>query len=116
MDLGNGMGQSPIALNQTTPVICDCGNYTFIAGVFLREISAILSPSGKAGVLPVQTLVCNACGKVPDKMIPPFLKEEASNNIKQTLSASQSDSKFEARPSTPSPEIKKGNLTLLTDI
>jgi len=101
MNLGTGggsggMGQPQIDWKQTKPVICECGNFTFTTGMFLREVSALLSPNGKAGIVPLQTVVCNACGRVPDQMVPSFLKEAVPTP-----------------PEEPVTGYKKSNLTLL---
>lgn len=71
-------GPTNMALDpsKTTPVICKCGNFTFVHAAFLRHASALVSPSGKEGIVPMPTLVCNACGAVPDAVVPQFLKDE----------------------------------------
>ena len=106
-DTGNPL-QPQLDISKTTPVVCkaknglgqECGNHTFVHGVFLREISAIASPTGKAGVIPIPTFTCNACGAVPDQVVPPFLKHD-----KVGVSAAA------AVESTPT--FEKSNLTLL---
>lgn len=84
-------------ISKTTPLVCKCGNHTFEQGVFLREISALVSPTGKAGIIPVPTFCCNACGAVPDKVLPAFIRAEALKSTE--IGESQS--------------IKKGSLTLM---
>jgi hypothetical protein len=71
---GPSMGLDP---SKTTPIVCKCGNHTFVHGAFLRHVSAIVHPEGKEGFMPMPTLVCNACGAVPDEIVPSFMKEEA---------------------------------------
>ncbi len=61
---------------KTTAIICKCGNFTFVHAAFLRHVSALVSPTGKEGIVPMPTLVCNACGAVPDEAVPQFLKDE----------------------------------------
>jgi hypothetical protein len=75
VDPSQGMGLDP---SKTTPITCDCGNQTFVHAALLRHVSAIVSPTGKEGVIPVPVLVCNACGAVPKEVIPTFLREEAA--------------------------------------
>lgn len=72
-DVGNPL-QPQLDISATTGVVCKCGNHTFVHSVFLREISAIASPTGKGGIIPIPTFTCNACGAVPDAVVPPFLK------------------------------------------
>lgn len=49
-------------------VMCECGNYTFVDVVLMKEIPAILSPTGQAGLVPQKVIACYACGKVPDQI------------------------------------------------
>jgi hypothetical protein len=99
-----GMGPAPVTIEQTKPVICKCGNFTFINAVFLREVSALVSPHGKAGLMPVPTVVCNACGAVPDQIIPQFLKDEFDGKVTPASPA--------VSPET-TPGFTKSKLTLL---
>jgi hypothetical protein len=71
-------------LSKATDVKCEnpkCGNYTFQEVVLLKEFSAIASPTGKAGIVPVPVFACNACGFVNDRFLPPFMrtKDETVN-------------------------------------
>ena len=43
----------------------DCGNYLFITSYVIKRVSAILSPSGQEGLVPVQVYSCGNCGQVP---------------------------------------------------
>ncbi len=36
---------------KTTGVVCKCGNHTFVHGAFLRHVSALVSPTGKEGIV-----------------------------------------------------------------
>jgi len=78
--LGPNAGMPGMALDpsKTTPVACKCGNHTFVHAAFLRHASSIIHPEGKEGFLPMPTLVCNACGAVPDEIVPQFMKDEAA--------------------------------------
>ena len=69
---------------KTTAITCKCGNFTFVHAAFLRHVSAIVSPTGKEGIVPMPTLVCNACGAVPDEAIPQFIREETLNKTTDT--------------------------------
>ena len=44
---------------------CDCGGMIFENAVVFKKISAIISPSGKEELFPLEVLVCKECGKVP---------------------------------------------------
>lgn len=44
---------------------CECGGHLFQPGVVFKKISAIIAPSGKEEIYPIEVLVCTACHKVP---------------------------------------------------
>jgi uncharacterized Zn finger protein len=49
---------------------CDsCGNYLFIVSYVIKKISAIVSPTGQAGLVPVQVYSCGNCGEVPSQLL-----------------------------------------------
>jgi hypothetical protein len=49
---------------------CDkCGNYLFIHSFIIKKISAIMSPTGKESLIPVQVYSCGNCGAVPEKLL-----------------------------------------------
>lgn len=77
-----------VDVTKTTPIACNkCGNATFVPAMFLRHVSAIISPTGKEELAPVPTFVCNACGHVPDKLVPSFMKEELKGEGEPTKEA-----------------------------
>jgi hypothetical protein len=62
-------------IKQTEPVECDkCKNQSFQEAIMLRKVSAILSPSGKSGLLPIPIFVCNSCGHTNQSFLPPELR------------------------------------------
>jgi hypothetical protein len=96
--------QPQLDITKTTGVVCTCGNHTFVHGVFLREVSALVSPTGKGGIIPIPTFTCNSCGAVPDNAVPPFLKAESRPAV------------LTDAVSTPAPTtFEKSKLTLLKD-
>jgi len=46
---------------------CDCGGLIFETGVIFKQISPLLSPSGKEEAYPIEVFVCKACKKVPSR-------------------------------------------------
>ena len=63
-------------IKQTQPVKCDaCQSQAFQDAMLLRNVSAILSPSGKAGILPIPVFACIACGHINQQFLPPELRE-----------------------------------------
>lgn len=68
--------QVNIDLSKATDIVCDrCGNATFQEVVLMKHLSAIVSPTGKAGNVPIPTFACVACGWVNDGFLPPILKK-----------------------------------------
>ena len=55
--------QPSIPLKDTKPILCECGHDVFDGGVALRLVSAIVSPTGKEEILPVQIFYCKKCLK-----------------------------------------------------
>lgn len=41
-----------------------CGNFTFSASYVIKKISALISPSGKETVAPIQVFTCTACATI----------------------------------------------------
>ena len=44
---------------------CECGGHLFHLGIVFKKISAIISPSGKEELYPMEVLICESCHKVP---------------------------------------------------
>ena len=49
---------------------CDCGGVMFEEKIMFKKISALISPTGKEELYPLQVLVCDKCGKVPTELNP----------------------------------------------
>lgn len=68
------MKTSPLAgvdLSQATEVKCEkCENDTFKAILKIKRISALLSPTGKPGLIPLEMFACEKCGHVNDELNP----------------------------------------------
>ena len=62
--------QVQIDISKADTITCDeCGNASFIQAFFLKKISALMSPTGKEAVVPMQVFSCGNCGKIPKNMI-----------------------------------------------
>ena len=60
-----------VKLKQTDELTCDeCGCSAFKPVFLLRKISALLSPSGKETVFPIQVFSCNSCGHINEDFLP----------------------------------------------
>ena len=59
-----------IDLSKTDTIVCEeCGNASFIQAFFLKKISALMSPTGKEAIVPMQVFSCGNCGAIPKNMI-----------------------------------------------
>ena len=60
-----------IDIEQTTEVKCgSCENTTFIQVYKMRKLSALLSPTGKETMIPIQMFSCAKCGFINDEFEP----------------------------------------------
>ena len=50
--------------NAETMKCAQCGNSIFIQGYVIKKISAIVSPTVKAVIAPVQVFNCGSCGEL----------------------------------------------------
>jgi hypothetical protein len=71
--------KTKVDIKHTTPVECEkckCQTFFHQQTVMLRSVSAIMSPSGKAGLLPVPvSFSCTSCGFVNQQFLPPELRD-----------------------------------------
>ena len=62
--------QVELDISKADTIQCqECGNASFIPSFFLKKISALMSPTGKEAIVPVQVFSCGNCGTVPSKML-----------------------------------------------
>ena len=62
--------QVQIDISKADTITCDdCGNASFIQAFFLKKISALMSPTGKEALIPMQVFSCGNCGKIPQNII-----------------------------------------------
>ena len=62
--------QVQIDISKADTITCDdCGNASFIQAFFLKTISALMSPTGKEAIVPMQVFSCGNCGAIPQNMI-----------------------------------------------
>tara|TARA_R100001510_G_scaffold38574_1_gene34970 strand:- start:2019 stop:2240 length:222 start_codon:yes stop_codon:yes gene_type:complete len=61
----------PVSLDQTDEIKCDaCASTVFHPAFILRKVSALISPTGKETVIPVQVFACDSCGHVNKEFMP----------------------------------------------
>tara|TARA_R100001443_G_scaffold115919_1_gene134871 strand:- start:1320 stop:1577 length:258 start_codon:yes stop_codon:yes gene_type:complete len=73
MNQGNMNQQQQIQLNPNDleDIICDkCGCQTFQSVFLFKKLSAVLSPTGKDTLVPMQTYKCTDCGHINQEFLP----------------------------------------------
>jgi len=59
-----------IDISKADTIQCEeCGNASFIQSFFLKRISALMSPTGKEAIVPIQVFACGNCGTIPKNMM-----------------------------------------------
>jgi len=61
-----------VDLSKADTVRCDdpeCNNILFIQSTIIKRLSAIVSPTGKEALVPIDVYSCGNCGKVPKTML-----------------------------------------------
>jgi len=59
-----------IDISKTDTIVCDeCGNASFIQAFFLKKVSALVSPTGKEAIVPIQVFSCGNCGAIPKNVM-----------------------------------------------
>ena len=59
-----------IDISKADTIVCEeCGNASFIQAFFLKKVSALVSPTGKEAIVPIQVFSCGNCGAIPKNMI-----------------------------------------------
>ena len=60
-----------IDFSQTTAEVCGkCENETFVQVYQMRKLSALLSPTGKPTMIPIQVFACAKCGHINPEFLP----------------------------------------------
>jgi len=59
---------TPEMIKNFKTVTCCCGGVVFENALVLKKISALISPTGKEELYPMEILVCRKCGKVPEEL------------------------------------------------
>jgi hypothetical protein len=57
----NQTQEPQISLKDTKEVKCSCGSYLFQQAISLREVSALLTGTGRTEYVPVSIIVCLSC-------------------------------------------------------
>jgi hypothetical protein len=85
-DIGGGVPpQQPgmnVDLAKAEDLVCEnCGSHFFNLVFMFKKISALMSPTGKATMAPIETFACIECGTVAKELLPKALKNDGSQLI-----------------------------------
>jgi hypothetical protein len=76
-DINGGGGEAPesqkvsVNLQEAQDLVCSaCGNRFFKEVTFFKKVSALLSPTGQAGLIPIPAYACTKCENVNDEFLP----------------------------------------------
>ena len=59
-----------VDLSNVDNIKCDeCDNETFVPAFIIKQVSALMSPTGKETLVPVQLFKCSKCGHVNEKFL-----------------------------------------------
>ena len=47
----------------------ECDNETFVPAFIIKQVSALMSPTGKETLVPIQLFKCSKCGHVNEKFL-----------------------------------------------
>ena len=82
MDINPNKQQQKLNPDLAKSIVCEkCDGTIYSVIFFIKRISALVSPTGKDQVFPIQTFECRGCGHIndefnPDKQILPGKEEE----------------------------------------
>ena len=69
--------QVKVDLKEAQTIRCkSCDNYLWIQAFVLKKISALVSPSGQEGLVPVQVFSCGNCGQVAEGFLDENMLDE----------------------------------------
>tara|TARA_R110002167_G_scaffold71286_3_gene201223 strand:+ start:109 stop:357 length:249 start_codon:yes stop_codon:yes gene_type:complete len=67
----NQQTQVKLNPNDLEDVLCtECENQTFEPVFLFKKLSAVLAPSGRDTLVPLQTYKCTKCGHMNDEFLP----------------------------------------------
>lgn len=71
-----------VDVNKMTDVVCaNCGGHFFNLIFLFKKLSALLSPTGKETIIPIEAYACNDCGTVNKDLLPKGLNNNGSELV-----------------------------------
>ncbi len=57
-----------VNLDDMKDIVCEkCENRYFVPAFIIKKISSLVSPSGKEGLMPIQTFQCKECNHINEE-------------------------------------------------
>jgi hypothetical protein len=78
MNGGNPQPQAKVKLDlsQTTDLTCsNCNSRFFHMAYMFKKVSALISPSGKESLIPIETFACLECGNINKEFLPKTMND-----------------------------------------
>jgi len=57
-----------IDITKATDILCKCENDIFMPVMKFKKLSALVSPTGRDSIIPVEVYVCTKCGTIPEEL------------------------------------------------
>ena len=89
-----------IDLNRVPTERCVCGNNTWKIVYFIKKVSALVSPTGKDTVVPIQIFACDKCNTIS----PMFKNLNDTDEIASSAGESLRGAVKNEMPETPKPK------------
>jgi len=61
--MSDTLKEPSISIKDTKEVVCACGSKLFKQAISLREVSPLLSGTGRIEYIPVAVIACDKCGQ-----------------------------------------------------
>lgn len=86
--------QLRVDISMAEDLVCEnCNNLTFEPVMMFKKLSALMSPTGKATLVPIDTFSCVASGWVNTMFRPNTGKKEEPNTESEDSAQNETDSK-----------------------
>lgn len=85
-NIASNINITPDMIIDRDNILCSsCGQHVFIQKMVFKKISALLSPSGQEELMPIEYLVCDACGELApmyenDETFKKMISKKTNNN------------------------------------
>jgi hypothetical protein len=58
---------TPDIMKSQKTLTCSCGGMIFVGAIVFKKLSPLISPTGEEELYPIEVLICQKCGKVPEE-------------------------------------------------